>query len=147
MNLEASLIPYGQLSSVLPGMIPYLQKSEFWTMGRSNIDDILRFLFTGEMMLWLAYDPADMKVYGYNITEIKIYPQCKMLVVQYTAGEPNHMQFVEERMHEILDRFARDAGCAGIESFGRPGWGPHLKKYGYNVRTVVYEKFFDGEPQ
>jgi hypothetical protein len=56
---------------------------------------------------------------------------------------PNHMRYVEDSMHEKADRIARDAGCAGIEFFGRPGWEPHVKKRGYTVKTVVFEKFFD----
>jgi hypothetical protein len=90
-----------------------------------------------------VFDPEIQKIHGYVITEIKQYPQSKMFVIQYCAMEPNHMKYVDEVMHETADRFARDAGCAGVEFFGRPGWEPHVKKRGYTVKTVVFEKFFD----
>jgi hypothetical protein len=124
-------------------LIKYLQKSEDWTKGRSSIDDIVRFVLTGQMQLWVVYEPESQEIYGYVITEIKQYPQSKMFVIQYCAMESNHMKYVEDVMHETADRFARDAGCSGIEFFGRPGWEPHVKKRGYTVKTVVFEKFFD----
>jgi hypothetical protein len=143
MNLSISLVPYGQISYMVSPLIKYLQKSEDWTKGRSSVDDIVRFVLTGQMQLWVVYEPESQEIYGYVITEIKQYPQSKMFVIQYCAMEPNHMKHVEDVMHETADRFARDAGCAGIEFFGRPGWEPHVKKRGYTVKTVVFEKFFD----
>ena len=124
-------------------LIKYLQESEDWTKGRSSIDDIVRFVLTGQMQLWVVFNPEDQVIHGYVITEIKSYPQSKMFVIQYCAMNPNHMKYVEDVMHETADRFAKDAGCAGIEFFGRPGWEPHVKKRGYTVKTVVFEKFFD----
>jgi hypothetical protein len=143
MNLSISLVPYGQISYMVSPLIKYLQKSEDWTKGRSSIDDIVRFVLTGQMQLWVVYEPESQEIYGYVITEIKQYPQSKMFVIQYCAMESNHMKYVEDVMHETADRFARDAGCSGIEFFGRPGWEPHVKKRGYTVKTVVFEKFFD----
>ena len=93
MNLDFSLVPYGVLSTAIPKVIKYLEVSESWTRGRSTTDDILKFLFTGQMQLWVVLD--DKEIYGQIITEIKQYPQCKMLVIQYCSGEKNHMKFVE----------------------------------------------------
>lgn len=143
MNLDISLIPYGQISYMVAPLLRFLQESESWTKGRSSVDDIVRFVLTGQMQLWVVFDPDTQEIHGYVITEIKQYPQSKMFVIQYCAMNPNHMKYVEDSMHEKADRFARDAGCAGVEFFGRPGWEPHVKKRGYTVKTVVFEKFFD----
>ena len=143
MNLRVGVVPFGSLSNIMPRLIPYLEKSEFWTNGRAWIDDIIAFLFSGRMHLWAVYDPETSEIYGYTITEIKDYPRKKMLVVQYCAGEPHHMKYVEAEMFSTLESAAKDSGCAGIEFFGRPGWGPHARKHGYTTKTVVYEKHFD----
>ena len=143
MKLELSLVPPGGLTYWLFGLLDYMQKSEAWTRGRAGIDDIMRFLYTGQMNLWVVYDVEEREPYGFVITETKQYPRCRMLVVQYCAGEPNHMKFVEDQMFDTLERFAKDAGCAGIEFFGRPGWTPHAKQHGFDVRTIVYEKHFN----
>lgn len=142
MNLDISLIPIGKVSETIPALLPYLKESESWTRGRSNVDDIVRFIITGQMQLWVVFSPEEQKAYGHVITEVKQYPQCKMLVIQYCAGEHNHMQFVEDKMYGALDSFAKDTQCAGIELIGRPGWSKHVKKYGYDVQSVSYQKFF-----
>jgi len=141
MNLHVSLVPPGQLMYWIPKLIPYLTKSQAWTKGRANVDDIARFLLVGQMNLWVVLDD-DFKGYGYVISEIKSYPQLKMLVLQYCAGEDNHMKLVEQEMYGKLERFARDADCDGMEFMGRLGWRNIGRRYGYKAETVVYEKFF-----
>jgi len=145
MNLDVALVPHGQLTRVIPTITQHLVKSELWTGGRASIDDIVGFLYQGRMNLWLVYEPTSFESYGYVITEVKDYPKSKMLVCQYTAGRTNHMRYVEDKIHAILESFARDAGCAGIEFYGRPGWQPHARKHGYQSKAIVYEKFFGGE--
>lgn len=142
MNLELSLVPVGYVSQAIPSLLPYLKESEVWTKGRSTVDDILRFVFTGQMQLWVVFSKEELKTYGHIITEVKEYPRCKMLVIQYCCIEPNHMVHIEDKMQELAERFAKDSGCAGIEFVGRPGWGKHMKKYKYEVQSVVYQRFF-----
>ena len=55
------------------------------------------------------------------------------------------MQYVDEEMFDLLDRFAKDAGCSGIEFVGRPGWRKQAGKYGFEVQSVMYQKFFKEE--
>jgi hypothetical protein len=143
MNLDISLVPYGKISPLIPYLIRYLSESEHWAAGRANIDDIVRFALTGQMQLWAVYDQDTADVHGFVMTEIKVYPQKKMFVIQYCAMTPHHMMHIEEKMHDVADKFAKDMGCHGIEFFGRPGWEPHVKKRGYTVKTVVFEKHFD----
>jgi hypothetical protein len=44
---------------------------------------------------------------------------------------------------DLLDRFAKDAGCAGVEFVGRPGWRKQANKYGYSIQSVMYQKLFE----
>ena len=141
--MRVSLIPLGAVAGVIPALLPYLVKSQEWTRGRAKVDDILRFVLNGQMQLWVSHD--DNEIYGHVITEVKAYPQCKMLTVQYAAGEPHHLQYVENEMFDLLDRFAKDAGCSGIEFIGRPGWKKSASSHGYEVQSVTYQKFFKDE--
>ena len=143
MNFEISLVPYGKISYLIPALIRYLNESEMWAMGRASVDDIVRFALTGQMQLWAVYDIESNDIHGFVMTEVKQYPQKKMFVIQYCAMTPNHMKHIEDKMHETADKFAQEMGCQGIEFFGRPGWEPHVKKRGYSVKTVVFEKHFD----
>ena len=141
--MRASLVPLGMVSSVIPALLPYLAESEKWSKGRASVDDILRFVLNQQMQLWVVHE--ENTIYGHVVTEIKEYPRCKMLVVQYCAGESDHMQYVDDEIFDLLDRFAKDAGCSGIEFVGRPGWRKQAEKYGFEVRSVMYQKFFKEE--
>lgn len=147
VQLDISLVPYGHISYIVPSLITYFEKSEGWTRGRASVDDIVRFALTGQMQLWAVFNPESDEIYGYVITEIKQYPKCKMFVIQYCAMESHHMQYVADKMHKTADKFAKDMGCNGIEFFGRPGWGGHVKQHGYTAKSVVYEKYFNEVPR
>jgi len=140
--VEITLVPFGYLHSIVPSLTPFFQRSEFWTNGRASIDDIIQFLYTGEMHLWVAYEDDFDNIVGCMITELKQYPKSKMFVVQYLSGDYGVLAEMGDTVFPLIENAARDAGCSGIEFFGRPGWGAHVKPYGYNVQTVVYEKHF-----
>lgn len=139
--MNISLVPYGAVSGVVPAILPFLTESQGWTRGRATVDDILRFILTGQMQLWAVHD--EQHIYGHVITEIKQYPQCKLLAIQYCAMTPGTMELVEDEMQDKAARFAKDMGCAGIEFVGRPGWRKTANKYGYEVQSVMYQKFFE----
>jgi len=139
--MKIDIVPISKLLSVLPTLAPYLEESAKWTRGRAITEDIFRFLLNGQMLLLAVHDEGT--VYGHVICEVKAYPQCKMLTVQYCAGKPHHMQFIEDEMYALLDDLARQAGAAGVEFVGRPGWGKSAKAHGYDVQSVTYQKFFE----
>jgi hypothetical protein len=139
--MEISLVPVGQIAAAVPAVLPYLNESSTWTRGRSSTDDILRFVLNGQMQLWVVHENA--VAMGHVITEIKAYPSCKMLVIQYCAMVPETLALIEEKMHHTAAQFARDAGCAGVEFVGRPGWRLTARTYGYDVQSVMYQKFFE----
>lgn len=145
MSLEIAYVPKGKLSYVLSQVLPYMHKSESWSKGRSNVDDILEFLLNGSMFLFVVYDPESNKIFGYTIGKVRPYPQYSMLSMKYAAGEIGVMEQVEDKMHAFVEAFAKSGGCKGVEFVGRPGWKQTMLKNGYTANTIVYEKFFDGE--
>jgi hypothetical protein len=143
MKYGVTLIPYGNLTAVLPELIPFLHKSELVSNGRSSIDDIVRYLYTGQMALWAAYEEDTKNIIMFMVTEIKQYPQKKMLVWQYAAGEELIADKLKNIAIPLMEKFARDMGCDGIECVGRHGWKPTAKEFGYSSYAVTYEKFFE----
>lgn len=144
--MKFSLLPVSQIAPAIPAILTYLGMSAQASRGRASVEDILRFLLNGQMALWLAYEQADGEpavVHGFIATEIKQYPQCKMLVIQYCAGRTGALEAADDLVQQTLERFASDAGCAGIEFIGRPGWRGAARKFGYEVQSVMYQKFFE----
>jgi len=139
--MDISLVPVGQIAAAVPAVLPYLQESAVWTRGRADTDDILRLVLNGQMQLWVVHDAG--VAMGHVVTEVKQYPRCKMFTIQYCAMVPGTMSAVEEKMQKLAEDAARSAGCAGIEFVGRPGWRHTARKYGYEVQSVMYQKFFE----
>lgn len=139
--MDISFVPHGSVARFIPALLPYLYESQDWTRGRATVDDILRFILNGQMHLWVVYEGE--KIQGHVVTEIKEYPRCKMLTIQYCAMEPGTLDAINEKMQDVAARFAKDAGCAGIEFVGRPGWRKTASMYGYSVQSVMYQKFFE----
>ena len=144
MTYGFTYVPHGRINLVLPQLLPYLYKSEFWTKSRANVDDLIGFLYSGVMHLWCIYEEEEPKrIVGYVITEIKHYPKQKMLVWQYGSGDTGVMEKVDDLVVGTIEKFAIDAKCDGIEIIGRPGWRRQAKKYGFESPGVIYDKFFN----
>jgi hypothetical protein len=141
MSVEFSLVPYGVLYTVVPGVTKYLEVARDWARGRVSVDDLLRLLFSGQMQLWVFFE--DGQILGQLMTEVKQYPQCRMLAVQYCATEPHLSDVVEDSTFEVLEKYAKELGCAGVEMTGRSGWSKHVAKRGYDTKSVVFQKFFE----
>lgn len=142
--MDISLVPVGHVAGFIPALLPYLQKTEEWTKGRSKVDDVLRMILNGQLHLWVVYEGE--RIYGHVTTEVKQYARCKMLTIQYCAMEPGTLDQINDKMQTIATQFAKDAGCAGIEFVGRPGWRKTASEYGYSVQSVMYQKFFEDTP-
>lgn len=139
--MELSLVPFGHISAAVAATLPHLQVCERLSQGRSSVDDIVQFLITGRMQLWLVHDAE--RAYGIVVTEITQYPRCKLLTIQYCSMETGTLEVVDEVLHATMDRFAQDSGCSGVEYIGRAGWRPTAKKHGYTEAIVMYQKFFE----
>jgi hypothetical protein len=137
--MNIAYIAPGQVAGFIPALLPFLNESQEWTRGRATVDDILRFVLNGQMQLWVVYE--DNVIHGHIVTEVKTYPQCKMLAIQYCAMAPGNLEKIEDAMQELALNVASQSGCVGIEFVGRPGWKKTANKYGYSVQSVMYQKF------
>ena len=139
--MDISLIPFGQVAGVVPALLPYLHESQQWSRGRATVDELIRFILNGQMHLWVVHE--QQTIHGHVITEIKEYPRCKMLAIQYCAMQPGTLEQINDKMQTVAEQVAKNSGCAGIEFVGRPGWKKTTQQYGYAVQSVMYQKFFD----
>jgi hypothetical protein len=139
------IVSQGDVVSVLPTVMPWLHKMAHWTNGRRTVDDIVRRILNMECVLWITMD-ASSTPNGALVTSVETYPRMKMLHILHCAGEKNQMVGVADEMYEALDAFAKFNHCAGIEFIGRPGWEKHVKSRGYDVKSVSFQKFFEGAP-
>lgn len=139
--MNISLVPYGQITALVASTLQHIQVCSNLSNGRSSVDDIVRFLLTGRTHLWVIHDAEG--IHGIIITEITEYPQKKLLTMQYCSMETGVLEVISEYMHTLMEQFAKDSGCAGVEYIGRAGWRATARKHGYNDSIVMYQKFFE----
>ena len=77
------------------------------------------------MQLWVVHEGE--KIQGFFGLEVKQYPRCKMLVIQYCAMETGTLEKVQEEMMQIASDLAQKSGCAGVEFIGSPDDAPGVR--------------------
>lgn len=142
MTQRVFIVSHGDVVTVVPTILPWLQKMAAWTRGRRTVDDIVTRVLNLDGNLWITLG-ADGEPNGALITRIEAYPRMRMLHVLHCAGERGHMDEVADEVYPALDAFAKFNHCAGVEFIGRPGWEKHVKERGFEVRSVTYQKFFE----
>lgn len=133
--IEVSLIPPQYVDSCWDRIEGFIEKAAKYTYGRYTTDNIYDMVKEGDYQLWVAIDGTEFK--GAVVTNIITYPQRKLLGMQFCGGED--LKLWKEPMLNLLKRFAKDVGCEGIESTGRPGWAKVFQNDGYKATWVTYE--------
>jgi hypothetical protein len=99
----------------------YLERSCKRSNGRHTIDTIYKQIIDGEANLWIAFDEEQDIIKGCVITSFIYYPTgLKMLHISQLAGK--NMQEWIEIGRPILNSWAKDNSCNGIEAMGRKGF-------------------------
>lgn len=132
-------------SAVPPAYIPYawehveplLQPAVDRCNGRWNINDVLGALISGHYRLWVVFDKSTETYTAAMVTQTVSYPRYKMIAVQFLGGE-GFEQWGDELL-DLLERYAKESGCRGIESTARFGFWPFFKRRGYSKVCAVYE--------
>lgn len=133
--MQVSIVPIEFIEQVWPKIQGYMEGAAEYTYGRFTAPDIKAGLFIEDQHLWIAFDGEE--VYGAVVTEFGNYPQKKTLIMHFTGGK--ELPQWKPMMLEMLQRFAKENGCAVIESYGRPGWERVFKDDGFKSRFMFYE--------
>ena len=96
-----------------------VQKALDHSIGEFDKFDILRFLLTQEMQLWLAVDGEQIK--GITVTQLIHFPRYKAMQVVLMAGKDAFNGWFREMMAAV-ETHARVMGAKKIQECGREGW-------------------------
>jgi hypothetical protein len=101
-----------------------------------------RFLFdlmNNQEMLWVVAGD-DGKVIGFCSSAFVEYDEVKLLQVRMLAGD-FFSEWIED-MHSLLEKFAHENNCDGLELIGRRGWVRKLERFGWREAFITVEKRF-----
>ena len=139
-KMEASLVDPNYVSKVWEEVKPILEKSIDTAHGRYEMDDILREIVNFEQHLWVVFN-EDSKIVAALTTRFVDYPKKRVLAGQFLGGEK--IMRWRDSMLNLLENWAKDNNCGGLEMTGRNGFERVLGPFGWTPEYVVFEKMFE----
>lgn len=138
--IEVSMVPTQYVDTCWAKIAPFLKKAADYTYGRYTVDDIYDSITDYDYQLWVAYEDGEFK--GAVVTNFVIYPKRKVLCMSFCGGV--ELRLWKAPMLELLQRFARDTNCDGIEATARRGWAKVFQSDGYKSNWVTFELPLEG---
>jgi hypothetical protein len=115
----------------------FLEPAVNLSNGRWTMEYVIAGLATGRQNLWVAAD-EEKKIIAAATTEVADYPMKRMLTMHFIGGENFDSWYT--LMLEGMSKFAKDAGCDGIECVARQGFWKWFKEDGFSKSSVFYER-------
>lgn len=134
-RLLISAVPTDHVIDVWPKIAGFIADACVYTHGRYEAEDVLEELLGGTHLLWIAFEGSYVK--GAVVTNFLEYPRAKYLSCPFVAGDD--FESWHTPMLSVLQRWARDNGCAGVESTARLGWARKLKNDGYKALWQTFQ--------
>jgi len=139
-----SLIMPDQLMIIWEQVEKYLRKSCKRSKGRVTTQDIFYQCLNNECSLWICFDTGNLKIIGCAVTQISSYPTGKkMLNLDHVAGK--NMSYWFDDGLGMLEKWAKDNKCDGIEGVGRSGFWNWIKDKKWDKTAVCFEYNFEEE--
>jgi hypothetical protein len=126
--MRCSLIPHEFVNQVWDEVKDFLNDAAHYTYGRYDINDIYEKITEYGYNLWIAFDD-DNKIKGAVVTNFAHYPKKKYLVMTYCGGVD--LEEWKSPMLKLLQQYAFDTGCDGVEATARLGWAKIFKNDGH----------------
>ena len=133
--MEVSMVPPQLVNTCWKQIEPFMEGAAKYTYGRFTSDDIYDSVTEHDYQLWVAFNETGIK--GAIVTNIMVYPKRKLLCMSFCGG--NDLKEWKEPMLSLLQRYAKDMGCDGIEATARAGWAKIFLNDGYKQHWVTFE--------
>jgi hypothetical protein len=133
--MHVTMVPKEYVPESWDSVKEYLEGAAKYTYGRYEVDDIYDSIIDYDYNLWIAFDGEKIK--GAVVTKFNFYPRKKFLDMVFCGGED--LPTWKEPMLKMLQHWAFDNHCDGIESTGRPGWAKVFAGDGHRVVWHTYE--------
>jgi hypothetical protein len=133
--MKCSLVPPEHIDECWEEVKPFLESASEYTYGRYTVEDIYDCLKEYDHQLWIAFNELGIK--AAVVTYFIHYPRKKYLVMSFCGGEQMDQWIAP--MLKLLQHWAFDSGCDGIEATARPGWAKIFKNDGHKALWHTFQ--------
>lgn len=134
-EMQVSFVPTEYAIALWPKIRQYIANATKYTYGRYEPEDVLTLITDHNHLLWAAFKGED--VYGVVVTSFINYPRATYLSCPFVTGK----DFKEWKypMFRMLQGWARENNCEGLESTARIGWERVFKDDGYQALWQTFQ--------
>lgn len=125
--MQVTMVPKEYVQQCWPAVEEYLKGAAEYTHGRYEVEDIYDAIMDYDHTLWIAFD--DEKIKGAVVTNFAHYPKKKYLVMSFCGGV--ELNTWKDDMLKLLQHWAHDTQCDGVEATARLGWTKIFKNDGH----------------
>jgi len=133
--MQVSAVPAEYVKQVWPDVVEYLRGAAEYTHGRYVVEDILDSITDYDHTLWIAFNVEGVK--GAVVTNFIDYPRKRMLCMSFCGGV--QLDDWKDPMLQLLQKWAYDNDCDGIEATARLGWSKIFKSDGHKPLWQTFE--------
>lgn len=133
--MRVSMVPNDHVDAVWDKVKDYLDGAAQYTHGRYTVDDIYDCIKEYDYTLWIAFE--EDKIKAAVVTNFAHYPRKKYLVMTFCGGD--QLEQWKDPMLTLLQRFAYDTQCDGIEATARLGWTKIFKSDGHKPLWQTFQ--------
>ena len=133
--MHISLVPPDQIDNCWPFVRGYLAGAAEYTYGRYMTQDVYEGFKKDGNILWIAFNDEGIK--GAVVTNFVQYPRKRFLMILFVGGVG--VGEWQRPMIQMLQKYAKDTECDGIESTARLGWERQLRSEGYKPLWKTFE--------
>jgi hypothetical protein len=133
--MQVSAVPAEYVKQVWPDVVEYLRGAAEYTHGRYEVEDILDSITDYDYTLWIAFNEEGIK--GAVVTNFSDYPRKRMLCMQFCGG--TQLDLWKGPMLSLLQKWAFDNDCDGVEATARLGWSKIFKSDGHKPLWQTFE--------
>jgi hypothetical protein len=109
-------------------MLARLQRALDFGNNTHTLQDVFAALKTGEMQCFWSDN-------AFVVTQICEYPQKRVLLIPYLAGELDEVMSLQPQVVE----HAKASGCSDMMVIARRGWEKVLPKFGWTRSSTVFD--------
>lgn len=134
-EVQVSMVPREHVRDAWDHVRGYIENVTKYTYGRYETDDILDLVTDYDYTLWIAF--RDNKIIGCVVTHFINYPRKRFLGCPFVTGDD--FPSWKGPMLELLQKWAYDNHCDGLEATARLGFSRVFKDDGYEAMWQTFQ--------
>ncbi len=135
MSLELVPIPIERVEETRNLWGPFV--AEIAKHGRCHLEQKLADVYSGNVALILVWDTERKQPLALVGWSLRLRGEDRVAILTWLTGE-HREEWIE--LYDALEQWFQARGFRSIVPLCRPGWAPFLKKKGYRLTHVEYEK-------